>query len=196
MVIMAVRAGTPRRRTILHNITFRGASLSHCVMTTDESGAFLRLNAKADYTDTIRDEMSWDELGDNSKSMELAGEIPGGNLVLTCQQAGIDGSFPELQIGFDAVRAFKAVRVKEKDQESSRVELRFQIITRDHASATVVFEYKATVKKALGELRLTQDAVPVETVQQPDGSVAEFPAPAALAKVPKKQRGVIKGSVQ
>ncbi len=142
----------------------RGAAVGHCVIQSDESGVFLRMNMRADYSDTLRESMGWDPLGAHSRSMDLEGQIGGGRLRLSSQQQQIDGSFPEMQISIDEVSAFRAVRVKDKDQEATRVELRFQIRSRAEEAAALAYAYKSSAKKSLGELRISQSDAPMQTV--------------------------------
>lgn len=132
--------------------TMRGAWLAHCVIQSNkEGGVFLRINARCDYTKEIRDENNWVELPDNSKNMDLIGAFTPGRFNLECQQQGINGVI-NLELPFTDMTTFRAVRVSDKDQESTRVELRFHIITTDLNAAALCQNYKANAKKTLGVL--------------------------------------------
>lgn len=150
----------------MSNSIMRGAYLSHVVIQSNESGTFCRLNVRADYSDSVREENGWQELGINSKFVDLIGEMPAGRLALTSQQILTNGSCPELRIAFDSIGTFRAVRVKAKDQESSRVELRFHIRSSDPNAAGLCQGYKRDAKKTLGELRIS-DGKEVEEERPP-----------------------------
>lgn len=137
----------------------RGAGLKHCVTQEDEGGAFVRINAKADYSGPVMEAMEWPEIHDKLKKGEMDGELSEGSLSIVSQQALLDGSFPELTLTFESIKNFKFARVKEKDQQSTHLELRFQIVSRDTHAAALCYEYKRAVKKSLGLLTLKSKAV-------------------------------------
>ena len=137
----------------MQQLHLRGAFLRHCVVQSNkEGGVFVRINASADYTEAIRAEMDWIELPTRSKNMDLEGEFAGGRLTLTGDQQTLGGGAPELRIDFDQLTNFRAVRVKDKDQESTRDELRFHVISMDPNAAALCQSYKAQAKKSLGSM--------------------------------------------
>ena len=150
----------------MSNSILRGAALAHCVIQSNEAGTFLRMNARADYTETIREEMGWDELGLRTRMADLDGEVAAGRLALTSQQQTLDGGCPELRLGFESMGKFRAVRCKAKDAQSSHVELRWHIISRDPNAAALAMTYKSEVKDGLGELRISVGEDPIE---EPEG---------------------------
>lgn len=152
----------------MSNSILRGAALAHCVIQSNEAGTFLRMNARADYTETIREEMGWDELGLRSRMIELDGEVAAGRLALTSQQQSLDGTCQQLRIGFESMSKFRAVRCKAKDQQSTHIELRWHIISRDPDAATLAMAYKGEVKEGLGEMRISVGEEPIEE-PEPEG---------------------------
>jgi hypothetical protein len=137
-------------------LKMRGAHLAHCVIQSNkEGGVFLRINGRADYTKEIREENGWVELPDRSKNMDLEGEYAGGLLTLTGDQQTLGGGAPTLTLDFDQLTTFRAVRVKDKDQESSRVELRFHVISLDPNAAALCQAYKSAAKKSLGIMEIS-----------------------------------------
>jgi hypothetical protein len=138
----------------MSNLILRGAWVAHVVIQSNESGCFCRLNMRADFSDTVRHEMGWDELGIHSRMIEFDGELPFGRLTLKPQQETLTGSSPELKLEFEDASGFRAVRVKEKDKESTRVELRFQVRSTNPDAAAFCQEYKRLVRVGLGELRM------------------------------------------
>lgn len=145
-----------------------GARLAHCVTQSNkEGGVFVRINGRCDFTKGLRDDNDWVELPAKSKNMDLEGEYGAGRITLVCQQSTLQGT-TEIELPYTEITDFRAVRVKDKDQESTRIELRFHIVTTDPDAGRLCQLYKTLAKKALGEMTVEVGAgVPQPGQQQP-----------------------------
>lgn len=149
----------------------RSAWLAHCVTQSNkEGGVFVRINARCDYTKAIREEHGWVELPNKSKNMDLEGSFARGIVSLVSQQGTLGAENGTLDLPYTEVTTFRAVRVQDKDQESTRVELRFHIITTHDDAARMCQLYKVLAKKSFGQMTINVGA------GAPEGKQPEAPA--------------------
>lgn len=137
-------------------LKFRGTRFAHFVGQDTEGGVYVRANIRADLTQHICDHFGWKFPDDTVKKVYFLGDLGAGRIILTAQQKTLENDNPELQLDFDDGTDFYVARVKDKkDGDATRLELRFQIRSTSRAAAGLIQEYKAQVKRALGEMKMT-----------------------------------------
>lgn len=138
----------------MSHITLTGTTLFKVSIESGSSGPFCLLRMRSDYSVPAREAMDWPELPGAANLMDLEeAEIPFGKLTLTSQQQNLDGSQPAcLKLQFSTADTFRIVRVKGKKNQSSYVQLRFNVKSLDPTAAAACFEYKRSVKKGMAEL--------------------------------------------
>ena len=137
----------------------RGARLRNCILQDDD----VRIEITCDYTDEIREEMDWDEPGMSTKLMTFDDEIGAGSLKISADQKDLENGTTEIAFPFDSASGFRCVRLTEKGKESTRLELRFHVCSTAPEAVELCRAYKRTVKKGMGQMRLTVGAVaPIE----------------------------------
>lgn len=139
----------------MEKLTITGAKLFDAGIKSGSTGPFMNIQVRMDYTAHSREEMGWPELPDKSRLMDLEVELPFGRLVMTSQQSNMADNTPaEFKIDYQQIDSFRVVRVKGKKNESSRVELRFNVRSADPNVAHFYFEFRRQVLKGLSEIRL------------------------------------------
>lgn len=152
-------------KLILH-----GAYVHYNDTRRDETKVFSRLHCTADYSEPVQEAMKWEPLPGSLKSGKLDGELAATHLILT--PSGRELKQHELQIGVSEVSAFEYVRVKEGEDGSVKLELRFVIKTAHPGAAAMVESYLGMVGYGAGQMRIgyeEQDELPMEEAKADDG---------------------------
>lgn len=121
-------------------LIFRGVSLRYVDMRIKDGIILSRLHLTAEMTEPVAEEMGWQVAleTDGWDSMKLSGELRLSEILMQ-----VLGLKQELNIKADEAREFTVVCITEN--ESTKKELRFLVVTTDHPS--LVYEYW----KAIGE---------------------------------------------
>ncbi len=138
------------------SIRFRGAFIRYAdVRCDDEAGKFIRLHLTADWTDTVRDHMGWQDVPDTVSKATLSGVLNGQNLILTPN--GKELKRHELQIGITEVDDFTLVRVKDDEGEPKGTELRFRARTTQPGAAALIEGYIERIGRGVGLLKIEHE---------------------------------------
>lgn len=175
----------------MHQQILRGAKIGNCVLQEDD----VRIEIKCDFTDTIQEEMDWAEPSQSQKLATFDDQIGQGSFKISSDQKALGSGTTEIAVPFESMSGFRVVRCKEKGQDSTRLELRFHVCTIDTAAVISCQEYKRTVKKGVGQMRITvgKEAAKAPAAPLFDASGAENATIHELSKIQtesaKKQRG-------
>lgn len=135
----------------MKSITFRGAHVRYFDGRQEEGGAFVRIHMTAEFSDTVVDEMQWEDPGHSATDTKLEGELMASNFILTPGDKAL--SQYEIQFGIRSVEDFKMVRVA--DGESKRRELRFTIRSSAAGVAAMMDDYIRRVGDHQGSLKVS-----------------------------------------
>lgn len=147
------------------SMTFRGATLRYFDCRLQEGGAFTRIHASADFSDTIRESMGWPAISDEIQSCKLSGKLAGEHFVLTPNDKALSQYQFQLPVG--EVTDFEVVHVAEEGKESTRTEVRFKMRTSSNEAAARLYEYISKVGKTGASLKLKYSAQ-AELEEQPE----------------------------
>ncbi len=187
----------------MEKLTITGAKLFDAGIKSGSSGPFMNIQIRMDYTEHAREAMDWPNIPDKSRLMELEDELPFGRLAMVSQQSNLNDSGPaEFKIEYQQIDSFRVVRVKGKKNESSRVELRFNVRSADPNVAHLYFEFKRQVSKGLSELKLAWGGaakeIPAVLELKPtedDGKISNAAGMKAGARGKTKQRRQMEAAV-
>jgi len=139
-------------------IIFRGVVLKHFDGRQSPDGAtfFTRMNLSAEFSDTVRENMDWDDPGDCIKPgspAKLTGELLGHNFILTPGDKRLKDK--ELQLGIKDVTDFQVITLKDDEGEPSGRQLRFQVRTEEDGAAALCEQYVRSVGRHEGQLKIS-----------------------------------------
>jgi len=149
----------------VNKILFRGARLKYFVGRDTEAGFVARIHVTADFTDPVREAMSWGEPADGFSSGKLDGELNATHFILTPNQRELKQH--ELQLDVVKVDDFQFFRVKSEGGGDTE-EVRFVIHSAVEGAAGLVEQYIrriGTSEKSGGQLRVNyevQGELPLE----------------------------------
>ena len=148
-------------------LIFRGAFIRFVDLRYDDKSkvAYTKLNFTAAFSDPIREAMEWGEPPAGFNSAKLDGTLTATNLILTPN--GKELKQHEIQIDCKEISGFEFVSVKEGD--STRQELRFQIVTAVDGAEAIIGAYIRAIGKGEGQLRIgyeQQAEMPLEEEKQ------------------------------
>jgi len=171
----------------------RGAFVRFVDLRFDEksNSNYVKLNLTAEYSDVVRAAMEWEPLPDSFEGGDLTGQLGPGSLLLTPN--GRDMKKHEMELEFNRVDSFSAVRVKDRKTDAETVELRFCVVTQAPHAAAIVEGYLAKIGKGEGQLRFNyevQQELPAATDAQPglvDGTEADTGCTACNNGIPLRE---------
>jgi hypothetical protein len=135
---------------------FRNAVLKHFHVILKEGGPICRAKFSATYSDNLMKDQEWPELPDVSPSMKIETEFIGGETFVLTPVAEL--KMHEISVPCVSAQKFEVVRVQ--DDDSSSVEIRFEILTNDPSSVVKMWDYLRTVgdQPAVLKMRYSQQA--------------------------------------
>ncbi len=137
-------------------LTIRGVYIHQFSKCSDKAGQYLHLVVHADISKVFAEYMGWENLiydGDGFRG-GWDGKIPlEGALVLRSMILTFTGGKHELALDVDSADHFTLHRTKEG--ESSKLELRFHLISRQAGAAATVETYYEKIQDGVGTLKLT-----------------------------------------
>jgi hypothetical protein len=133
-------------------ILFRGAHIRHLDLRQEEGGTLCRIHVTADFSTPVITAMEWEDPGSSAWSAKLKpGELHATHMILTPGDKSLRKN--EIQFDIRLAEAFELVTVKEKD--STRRELRFQVISGATGVAGIVEEYLRLVGDHQGAMKVS-----------------------------------------
>lgn len=158
-------------------INFSSAFIRTVSMALDEGTKRIRINVSASLTKEVREKMEWLEptkpkgngrtIDDAATSIDLEGELQGRTMTLKPNDKELQRHACEIEVS--EVGKFCLVTVKEN--ESTRKELRFQILTTQRGALGKIEKYTDAVGQAKAELRIShvkQEELPLGDVTASD----------------------------
>ena len=140
------------------NIIFRGAVLKHFDGRQNQEGSdyTTKLYFSAEFSDTVQEQMGWDDPGEclkPGKPAGLVGELLGMNLILTPGDKKLKDF--EIQLGVKDVIDFQVVVLKDDEGEPAGRQLRFTVRTPQDGAAAMAEQYIRRVGRHESQLRIT-----------------------------------------
>ena len=156
----------------MNNQILRGARIGNCVLQQDD----VRIEVVCDFTESVREAMDWSDPSQTQKNASFEDEFGAGSFKITCDQKNLEGT-GEVAVPFDSMGGFKIFRCKEKGKDSTRLELRFHVCTGDPGCIHLCQDYKRTVKKGTGQMKVKLGGGAIKTTPEDDkqGKLVEMP---------------------
>ncbi|HJX53943.1 MAG TPA: hypothetical protein VJ801_14350 [Polyangia bacterium] len=137
-------------------ILFRGAFIRYADLRhEDEAGKSCRIHMTADWSDTVREHMTWEEVPDCVPKATLCGTINGKDMVLT--PAGKELARHELQLTISEVSDFTLVRQKDEEGEPKGEELRFIVRTNQPGAMGLIENYVEKIGRGKAQLKISHE---------------------------------------
>ncbi len=135
---------------------FRGAFVRYAdLRCDDEAGKFIRLHLTADWTDTVRAHMGWQDVPKRVSRATLSGALAAMHMVLTPN--GKELSKHELQLDITEAVDFVLVRQKDEEGEPKGEELRFMVRTNQAGAGAMIENYIERIGRGAGLLKITHE---------------------------------------
>ncbi len=131
-------------------LCIRGAELRSALLSQKEAVVSHRIKFACAPSPALMEHMAWKDFPDYIPGSKLAGEIIAKNIVITTDNSALTKQ--ELQLSCDSIKDFEWSRKQEGD--STRVEIRFYVVTSQPGTGALVEEYKRNVGSSLGSLRM------------------------------------------
>lgn len=134
-------------------IIFRGALIRKVTKHNSDTDKGVRIEIAADWTDKVREAMSWGEVPDGHGKSDLFGELAAGHIILTPSAKELKQH--ELQIDISECGGFSQVPVKDGDGNVGTRELRFTIKSSAEDACARAEGYVNVMGQAKGQLRVS-----------------------------------------
>jgi len=133
-------------------LIFRGTTIRFVDLRYDEESkaTFTKINFSAELSKPVMETMEWGEPPSGYASAKLDGSLVASNLILTPN--GKELQQHELQISAQEIGSFAVYRVK--DGESTKLELRFQVVSQTDGAAALLEQYIRAIGKGQAQLRV------------------------------------------
>lgn len=144
-------------------VIFRGAYIRSFEYRNGENDRHVRIHITADWTDTVREAMVWDDIGEGHGGTDLIGRLAAEYLILTPSGKGLKDH--QVQINVKEATKFEVLPRKDKEGETSGHELRFMVKTTDSDVPGLLQHYCATMGRGLAQLKLAyskQEELPLD----------------------------------
>jgi hypothetical protein len=117
--------------------------------------AYTKINFTAAFTKPVQKAMEWGDPPPGYAGSDLDGAYAAQHFVLT-PGAGLEKH--EIQLTANEMAGFSLARVTDSDGESTKWELRFQIVSADAKAASELHKYLKTIGKGEASLAVTYEA--------------------------------------
>jgi hypothetical protein len=147
------------------SVVFPGAILKYFDVRQAKEGGevFCRIHLAANFAETVREKMEWENIPDSVTQAKLAGALAATNFILTPS----DKQLKKYELNFDihSVEDFEVVSLKDDEGEIRGRELRFIVRTPKEGVEALCGEYIRRVGRAPGSLKIgyiKQEQLPFE----------------------------------
>lgn len=137
------------------SILFRGAKIMNFDVRQSQNGEalFVRVHVRADWSDTVREAMSWEDLPEGFSGADLKGELTGIEMIFKPAQKELDKYGFKMPI--KEAKDFQVVSLKQGEDEPDERELKFTIVTTARKSFVTLGNCMENIGKALGTLKIS-----------------------------------------
>jgi hypothetical protein len=138
-------------------IIFRGCFIRHADIRQGREGGdvFTRIHVSAEFSDTVRDTMDWEDPGDSITSAKLTGELLAQNFILTPGDKALKQH--ELQIAITDASDFQLVVLRDDEGEPAGRQLRFIVRSPGDGVEALVGQYIRRVGRHEGQLKISYE---------------------------------------
>jgi hypothetical protein len=139
-------------------ITFRGATVRHFDVRQSPKGEgmWVNIHMSADFTDTLREAMDWEDLPESYKDADLSGDLAGVEMYLKPNGKELDQYALKLYI--KTVDRFKVVSLKQSEDDPDERELRFTITTNAKKAHVYLGSWVQYIGTGKGVLKVSYSA--------------------------------------
>jgi hypothetical protein len=136
-------------------ITFRGAIVRHFDVRQSPKGEgmWVNIHMSADFTDTLREAMDWEDLPDSYRDADLSGDLAGVEMFLKPNGRELDRY--ALKLNIRSVDSFKVVSLKQGDDKEDERELRFTITTNAEKAHVFLGSWVRYIGRGKGVLKVS-----------------------------------------
>lgn len=159
----------------MESILFRGAKIMNFDVRQSQNGEalFVRIHVRADWTDTVREAMHWEDLPEGFSGADLKGELHGIEMIFKPAQKELDKYGFKMPI--KEAKDFQVVCLKQGEDEADERELKFTILTTARRAYVTLGNCVEYIGKALGQLKISyeEEQPPLPGVQIPNVQITE-----------------------
>ena len=134
-------------------IIFRGAYIRKITKNNSESDTGVRIEIGADWTDTVREHMEWDEVPHGHGASDLIGKLRANHMILTPADNMLKKH--EVQIDIDECSGFNQKGIKDGEGNIGYRELLFAIDSSSDCAAALAEGYVNLIGRGKAQLKVS-----------------------------------------